>query len=133
MSHEEEGAMRITKICLAAALPLAGCAGGSNQLVENGLPRGSLAVAAIDRGDLARAERLLLDSRLGNDDPALLINLGYVLMEQGRRAEAIDAWRSALAAERHREVETMAGRMVRTDQLARLVLARHEPALASTR
>lgn len=125
--------MRATAVCLLAVLPLAACASGQTRLVENGVPRGSLAVAAIDRGDLDRAERLLIDSGLEADDPARLINLGYVYKEQGRHAEALAAWRQALAASGHREVETMSGRLVRTDQIARVALARHGASFASTR
>jgi Flp pilus assembly protein TadD len=125
--------MRVAILCLAAILPLSACASGGAQMVENGVPRGSLGVAALERGDLARAEKLLLDSSLDSDDPARLINLGYVYMEQGRREEAMDAWRAALAAPRHRVVETMAGREVRTDALARTILARHQRSFASTR
>ena len=125
--------MRIALISLAAALPLAACASSGAQMVENGVPRGSLGVAALERGDLARAEQLLLASSLERDDPARLINLGYVYMEQGRREEAMTAWRAALAAPRHRVVETMAGREVRTDALARAILARHQQSFASNR
>lgn len=125
--------MRFTAICLLAALPLSACASASQQHVEAGVPRGSLAVAALERSDLAQAERLLLASVLEQDDPARLINLGYVYMEQGRRDEALTAWRRALAAPRHRMVETMNGREIRTDQLARQILARHQESFASTR
>jgi tetratricopeptide (TPR) repeat protein len=125
--------MRFALISLAAALPLAACASGGTQMVENGVPRGSLAVAALERGDFARAEKLLLTSTLPSDDPARLINLGHVYMEQGRRAEALAAWRAALASPRHRVVETMAGSEVRTDALARAALARHQASFASNR
>ncbi len=125
--------MRLALISLAAALPLAACTSSGAQMVENGVPRGSLGVAALERGDLARAEQLLLDSSLDSDDPARLINLGYVYMEQGRREEALNAWRAALAAPRHRVVETMSGSEVRTDALARAILARHQQSFASTR
>ena len=125
--------MRMALISLAAVLPLAACASTGVQMVEEGAPRGSLGVAALERGDLARAERLLLKSSLDQDDPARLINLGYVYMEQGRRAEALTAWRAALAAPRHRMVETMAGREVRTDAIARQALARYQESFASNR
>lgn len=124
--------MRHTFICLVAALPLSACAGGE-RLVETGMPRGSLAVAAIDRGDFDRAETLLHASALESRDPARLINLGYVYMEQGRHGAALDAWQRALAAPRHHEVTTMDGRVVRTDRLAREALTRHGNALASAR
>lgn len=124
--------MRVALI-LAAALPLAACASTGAQMVENGVPRGSLAVAALERGDLARAEKLLLTSALPSDDPARLINLGYVYMEQGRREEAVATWQAALAAPRHRVVETMSGQEVRTDAIARAALARYRASFASSR
>lgn len=103
----------------------------AQQSVESGMPRGSLGVAAIDRGDLDRAERLLTASVLDSDDPARLINLGYVYQRQGRQADAVAAWRAALAAPRHQWIETMTGREVRTDQLAREILARQQRVIAA--
>lgn len=101
----------------------------SAQAVENGYGRGTLAVAAIDRGDWSRAEALLTDPRLDSEDPARLLNLGQVYWEQGREGEALSAWRRALASSRHFEVETLAGRTVSTAQLAREALAAHDNAL----
>ena len=114
----------------AAAMLFAGGAAQA-QDVESGVPRGSLAVAAIERGDLDRAETLLHRSVLDSDDPARLINLGYVYQRQGRRAEAIAMWQAALEAPRHRWIETMSGREVRTDQLAREILAQQGTVTAS--
>jgi len=125
--------MRKLFVCLVAALPLAACAAQDERRVETGYSRGALAVAAIDDGNLALAERLLAKSPLDQDDPARLINLGYVYREQGRAQDAIAAWRAALAAPRHKMVATMSGREVRTDQLAREILARHQRSFASTR
>jgi len=106
----------------------------SAQSVESGYPRGSLAVAAIERGDLARAEALLKDDELGaTRDPARLINLGEVYMRTGRSAEALAAWRAALASTRHTEVETLGGRWMSTRELAREALARYETAGLGTR
>ena len=90
------------------------------------MTRGTLAVAAIDRGDWTRAEALLTDPRLDSEDPARLLNLGQVYWEQGRQGEALSAWRRALASSRHFEVETLAGRTVSTAQLAREALAAHD-------
>ena len=112
-------------------LPLCACVSQQELAVETGVPRGSLAVAAIDRGDMARAEQLLRASVLDSDDPARLINLGYVQMTQGRRAEAIATWQAALDAPRHRWIQTVSGREVRTDDLAREVIARYRPTVAS--
>ena len=45
-----------------------------------------IALAAIERGDWATAERLLTDDRrIAADDPARLVNLGRVYMATGRQ------------------------------------------------
>ena len=119
---------------LAAAGLAFTATGVAAQSVESGYPRGSLAVAAIERGDLARAEALLKDDELGaTGDPARLINLGEVYMRTGRSAEALAAWRAALASTRHTEVETLGGRWLSTRDLAREALARYETARLGTR
>lgn len=107
-----------------ATLAVSACAATPGPIVEAGYPTGSLAVAAIERGDWATAERLLTrDSPLSADDPARLINLGRVYMETDRPEEALAAWRRALAASSHGEVETLDGRSARTDAIARDALA----------
>lgn len=103
----------------------------SAQTVETGYARGSLAVAAIERGDWARAERLLTDPRLNANDPARLINLGQVYWATGRQGEALSAWRRALASPNQFEIETLGGRTVSTADLAREALAAHDTTLRS--
>ena len=103
----------------------------SAQAVESGYERGTLAVAAMERSDWTRAEQLLTDKRLNADDPARLINLGQVYWAQGRQGEALSAWRRALASDSHFEVETIGGRLVSTEILAREVLALHDTAVRS--
>ena len=99
--------------------------------IETGYAPGTLAVAAIERGDWARAEALLTDRRLNADDPARLVNLGQVYWATGRQGEALSAWRRALASTNQFEVETMDGRWVSTADLAREALARHDNAQRS--
>lgn len=108
-----------------ASLSLSACAANRMApMAETGYAPGALAVAAIERQDWARAERLLLDAGRGDaDDPARLINLGEVYWQTGRQSEALALWRRALAAG-PLEVETLGGRWVTTDQLAREALAR---------
>ena len=68
--------------CACAAL--AACTSTPAPMVEAGYPAGSLALAAIERGDWTTAERLLTtDSRIAADDPARLVNLGKVYMATG--------------------------------------------------
>ena len=96
----------------------------SAQAVESGYERGTLAVAAMERGDWARAEQLLTDKRLNADDPARLINLGQVYWAQGRAGRGAErlAARAWLPGS-HFEVETLGGRLVSTETLAREALA----------
>ena len=113
---------KLALIAFASALACA-CASTPSPMVESGYPTGSLALAAIERGDWATAERLLTDDRqIAAHDPARLINLGRVYEATGRHELALAAWRQALAAPPV-EVETLGGRLVRTDQLAREALA----------
>lgn len=116
---------------LAAAALAATATIASAQAVESGYPRGSLAVAAIERGDWARAEALLNAADANREDPAWLINLGQVYLNTGRQAEALTAWRTALSSNRHVDVETLSGRLVSTREIARQALARYETAALS--
>lgn len=118
--------MRIPAIAAAAtSMLLCACTSAREApLAEVGYPRGSLAVAAIDRGDYERAE-YLLDKRspLGEGHPARLINLGTVYAQTGRMELARDAWRRALYSDRETMVSTEDGRYISTRQLARQALA----------
>lgn len=117
--------MKHIVLLVAGTAALSACASNRASLVEAGYPTGSLAVAAIERGDWATAERLLTEHpAVGRDDPARLINLGRVYIETGRPAQAMTAWRAALAS-RPAEVETLGGRTARTDELAREALAHY--------
>jgi Tfp pilus assembly protein PilF len=119
--------MRRLVIFALAALSLSACAANrAAPLAETGYAPGALAVAAIERGDWARAEALLTDAGRGAaDDPARLINLGKVYWETGRPEQARAAWRRAMASAQPVEVDTMGGRTVSTLQLAREALDAH--------
>jgi Flp pilus assembly protein TadD len=120
------------RLVLALSLAVLPATAVSAQAVEEGYPRGTLAVAAIERGDWARAEALLNgDRELSRSDPARLLNLGHVYMHTGRIAEALTAWRAALASERHTMVATLGDRYVSTRDLAREALARYDTVTAS--
>lgn len=117
---------KLSPFVFVAAL-VAGCASSPSPMVEAGYPTGSLALAAIERGDWATAERLLTDDRhISADDPARLVNLGRVYMATGRTAEALAVWRRALASPHPVEVETLGGRTATTDQLAREALDHYQ-------
>ena len=121
-----------------SAVSLAACATNrAAPLAETGAYQpGALAVAAIERQDWARAERLLTDAQRGStDDPGRLINLGKVYWETGRQDQARALWRRAAAMDPV-EVETMGGRSVTTNVLAREALASYGaggPVVASRR
>jgi len=116
------------RLVTLAALSLVGCAANrAAPMAETGYAPGALAVAAIERGDWARAEALLTDaSRGAADDPARLINLGKVYWETGRPDQARAAWRRAMASNQAFEVDTVGGRTVSTLHLAREALDAHE-------
>ncbi len=122
--------MRSPLLLAAAAAGLAGCATNDRvAMVEDGYERGSLGVAAIARGDWKAAEASIEGSRMAQDEPARLINLGTVYMETGRPGMALSAWRLALAAPNHSMVATADGRWVSTRALAERALAKHEGAV----
>ena len=125
--------MRMPTLLALAAISLSACASTQSAgLIENGYNPGALAVAAIDRGDWARAEELLMRMNgVSKDDPARLINLGKVYLETGRPGMALSAWRQALASDRHLMVETIGGQWVSTEDLARKALVRHDRSLRS--
>ncbi len=125
--------MRMPTLLGAAALSLSACAANQSAgLVENGYTPGALAVAAIDRQDWSQAEKLLMQPNGADEnDPARLINLGKVYMETGRPGMALTAWRKALASERHEMVETIDGRWLSTEELARQALAMHDRGVRS--
>jgi cytochrome c-type biogenesis protein CcmH/NrfG len=118
--------MKTFALLAVAGLSLSACAANRTApIAETGYAPGALALAAIERQDWTRAERLLLDASRGDaEDPARLINLGEVYWQTGRHGEAIAAWRRALASDRPADVETRGGRWVTTDQLAREALSR---------
>lgn len=113
-------------------LALSAASASSAQTVEESYPVGSLAVAAIDRGDWATAERLLNEDRgVEADNPARLLNLGQVYMATGRPTQALAMWREALADPHPTEVTTLGGRTTTTALLAQEAVDHYERALAT--
>jgi hypothetical protein len=124
--------MRGAIIGAAAAALLGGCASTQVAAVETGHPRGSLGVAAIDRGDFVGAERLLTQGpHADSEHPARLINLGYVYLQTDRNEEAARVLRQALAQPRPRDLVTIDGREIDSHSLARELLARAQVRLAA--
>lgn len=122
--------MKAALFLLLAAAPVA--AASAATAVEEGFERGSLGVAAIDRGDWAAAERALMAHRgMDADNPARLINLGRVYMATGRSGLAISAWQQARASDRHFKVATLDGRYVSTREVAERALALHAPTIST--
>jgi tetratricopeptide (TPR) repeat protein len=120
------------KLLVVALASIAFSASAAAQTVEAGYPTGSLAVAAIERGDWTTAERLLNEDRgIAADNPLRLLNLGQVYMATGRPSQAIAAWRQALADPHPAEVTTLGGRTVTTQQLAQEALDHYEQALST--
>ena len=125
--------MKVPALFAVAAISLSACAtAGPAPMVEQGYQRGALGLAAINRGDWAAAEAQLMSVRgMRADDPARLINLGKVYMATGRPGMALSAWRLALASDRHFTVETVDGKLVSTEELAKRALAQHDRTIQS--
>lgn len=89
---------------------------------EIGYPKNSLAYRALVQNDLAKAEtQLRRDARVSQDDPAKLINLGQVLAQTGRGAEAERMFQAAMSAD---EVDLILadGRTINSREAARRAL-----------
>ena len=120
---------KFVALAVLSAASLSACAmNRSAPMAETGAYRpGALAVAAIERQDWARAERLLTDTHRGSaEDPARLINLGKVYWETGRQDQARALWRRAAALDPV-EIETVGGRSITTAVLAREALSTYGP------
>ena len=117
--------MKALSLIALCALGLSGSAFAAEPGTTNVYAPDPLAVAAIQQGDLARAEAILTSNRYEANDPVRLINLGDVYWLSGRQSDAIAAWRRALASREQYDVQTVGGRLRSTDELAREALARH--------
>ena len=95
---------------------------GAAQQREINYPAGSLAYDAMVNRDYARAEKQLVsESRIDRNDPARLINLGQVLANTGRAAEAARLFEQAMQGE---EIELVLadGRVMSSREAARRAL-----------
>jgi hypothetical protein len=121
--------MKMLSLVALGALSLSGSAIAAQPGTTNVYAPDPLAVAAIQQGDLTRAEAILNSSRYDANDPVRLINLGDVYWLSGRQADAVVAWRRALASREQYDVQTVGGRLRSTDELAREALATHGRAM----
>jgi hypothetical protein len=117
--------MKMLSLVALGALGLSGSAMAAQPGTTNVYAPDPLAVAAIQQGDLARAEAILNSSRYDASDPVRLINLGDVYWLSGRQADAITAWRRAMASRDQYDVQTVGGRVLSTYDIASEALAAH--------
>jgi tetratricopeptide (TPR) repeat protein len=90
---------------------------------EIGYPDGALGLAAIQNGDLAKAETQLNTLKgVKADDPARLINLGQVYARTGRYNEAAQAYQAAMKSDKSFDVLLIDGRVMSSRDAARLAL-----------
>ena len=89
---------------------------------EIGYPQGSLGYDALVNANYATAEQQILDSNIGKNDPARLINLGQIYRKTGRTELAIQVLE---AAARLDEVELILanGEVIGSRDAARKALA----------
>lgn len=92
--------MRAYSLLAASALTFAAASPAMAGDSEINYPKGSLAYDAIAAADYEQAEdRLRKEVRVPRDDPARLINHGYVLAKTGRMAEAAKLFEKASQVE----------------------------------
>lgn len=110
----------------AAALLMTGGVAGANAEPANreiGYPNGALGLAAIQNGDLAKAEEQLTSMKgVKASDPARLINLGQVYARTGRAEEAARAYEAAMKSPKAFDVLLVDGRIMSSREAARLAL-----------
>ena len=113
------------KWAVAALLAIGGVSGANAEPsnMEIGYPKGALGLAAIQDGDLAKAEAQLNSMNgVKASDPARLINLGQVYARTGRPEEAARAYESAMKSRKSFDVELADGRIMSSREAARLAL-----------
>lgn len=125
----------IGRAAVAALMMLGGFSSGAcaqQYRTEIGYPEGALGLAAIQDGDMARAEAQLTATQ-GTEasDPARLINLGQVYARTGRYEEAARAYKAAMNSTESFEVLLTDGREMSTREAARLALIELRGAYAS--
>lgn len=112
-------------VAAAVLLMTSGVAGANAEPADRevGYPKGALGLAAIQDGDLAKAEAQLNSMKGAKaSDPARLINLGQVYARTGRTEEAARAYEAALKSPKAFDVELTDGRIMSSREAARLAL-----------
>jgi Tfp pilus assembly protein PilF len=134
--------MRTTHLVLALstawlAVPAAAQSTGSTTTHQTatgeiGYALGSLGFDAIVAGDLATAERQIVDARdTAADDPARLLNLGYIHMRTGRVQSARRLFETVKNQRSGIMLQLANGEVAESRIVARRALARMTPALAN--
>jgi Tfp pilus assembly protein PilF len=99
---------------------------------EIGYARGALGYDALVAGDIRTAEiQLETASNVAANDPARLINLGYVHMRSGRLATAQSLFEAARDSDTSFAVELADGSVADSRDVARRALTRVSQAMAS--
>lgn len=122
----------LTLAIALGASALGGTALAQTAQGEIGYARGSLGYDALRANDLRTAE-LQIESAQGiaADDPARLINLGYIHMRTGRIQSAQRLFETVRDHRRDVMLELANGEVVSSRNVARRALTRMMPALAT--
>lgn len=117
----------IAKIAFITALGFAYSAHATQQdptPTDSQAPESPVAYEAIMSGDLAAAEKTLGSAPAEvPKDPFKLLNLAYVMHEQGREAEAIAVYKQILELDENPYAELASGKPSRVKAIARHALA----------
>ena len=106
------------------ALVMAGAAHAAPQSGEVGYPQGALGYDALVQGDFRTAEIQLQTSPSAANDPARLINMGYLYLRTGRVANARQLFEAVRDGRDHFDVELANGTVEDSRIVASRVLAR---------
>lgn len=116
--------MKTAWAAAAFALALAGSATAAPQSGEVGYPQGALGYDALVQGDFRTAEIQLQTSPSAANDPARLINMGYLYLRTGRIANARQMFEAARDSRDHFDVELANGTTADSRDVATRALAR---------
>ncbi|MEQ1726677.1 MAG: tetratricopeptide repeat protein [Sphingopyxis sp.] len=104
----------------------------SGRAGEVGYAAGALGYDALVAGDVRAAEAQIEANRQADaNDPARLINLGYIHMQTGRYRSAQALFEAARDSQRHFDVELANGEVADTRTVARRALSRMTHMVAS--
>ena len=116
--------MRYVLLVAALSAGIATGAAAGDDRGEIGYAPGSLGYDAIVAGDFAAAEHQIETAAIAANDPARMLNLGYIHMRTGRTLSAQRLFEAVRDSRQHFMVELTNGQGLDSREVARMALAR---------